>query len=40
MIEVGQVCLSADVSVFTSSDTNHCQQGKEDGFLCSKTSVK
>ena len=25
MIEVGQVCLNADVSVFTSFDTNHCQ---------------
>ena len=32
MIEAGQVFCNADVPVFTSSDTNHCQQSKEDGF--------
>ena len=39
-IEVGQVYRSADVPVFTCSDTNHCQQSKEDGLLCSKPSGK
>ena len=40
IIEVGQVCRSADVPVFTSSDTNYCQQSKEDGLLCWKSSGK
>ena len=40
MIEVGQVCRSADVHVFTFTDTNHCQQRKEDDLLCSKPSDK
>ena len=39
-IEVGQVCRSADVPVFTSSDTKHCQKSKEDGSFCSKPSGK
>ena len=38
VIERGKVCCNADVPVSTSSDTNHCQQSKEDDLMCSKAS--